>query len=107
MDQEPRTPIGLITQLPNKLSKICELLAKENTVPELLSFDSRAHGFLEHYQTIKKALETKINIDVDCIGFESFLQEDLNGLNKGTTVEQNLQTVEKLRKLGANIRSAS
>ena len=34
-----------------------------------------------------------------CLGFESFLQEDLDRLNKGTTVEQNLKTIKKLRNL--------
>lgn len=99
LEQEPDTPIGLTSQTINKITNICKELKEEKTVPDCLVFMCRADNFIKNYDKLIYVLESGIKLDADCIGFESFLQEDLNKLRKGTTVEQNMQTVKKLRKL--------
>ena len=100
VSQSPETPIGLNSQSSHKLGKVCEEMKKQDVIPSYVAFMTRVDSFVQNYKEVVKALETGIVLDLDCIGFESFLQEDLDRLNKGITVEQNFQAVQNLRTLG-------
>ncbi|MBD3203502.1 hypothetical protein GF327_04360 [Candidatus Woesearchaeota archaeon] len=67
----------------------------------------RADYFLINISNIKQALSTIKNTDfvlnIACIGFENFSQKELDIYNKGTTVKQNVKTLEEFKKLKQNL----
>jgi hypothetical protein len=95
--------VGLISQTIINIDKITEEFIR-NTNVEMIRTMDRADDFLKNYERLSNALiegeKKDILINHFCIGFESFIQEDLDRLKKGITVEQNLKAVNGLRELG-------
>jgi len=56
---------------------------------------------LEHQKTFEKLAEA--GLDMTLIGLESFDPKELKRVNKGSTVEQNVQAIKFLRSLGVKI----
>ena len=71
--------------------------------PVEIMIAGRSDFFLRYVLDIEKTLKiikgTNFVLNVACIGFENFSQKELDILNKGTTVQDNIQTLEWLNKL--------
>ena len=99
-----KIPFELINENPiPKLGSILKIAESLNLKLSQINLTLRADYFIDNFDKFKKVLKTakkfKIQILIASIGFESFDNTILKNLNKGVTVETNIEAVKKLRLL--------
>ena len=99
-----KIPFELINE--NPLADLRDLLSEVNTRGIQISqinLTLRADWFIQGFQYLKEALrlagEMGIYVLLSSIGFESFDDTILRNLNKGLSVEKNLQAIRLIRQL--------
>ncbi len=99
-----RVAFELINESPlPKLDRIMELAGEFGLELSQINLTLRADYFLKGQENLKNTLETaqkkNIRILLASIGFESFDDTILKNLNKGVTLQMNLDTIKTIRDL--------
>jgi len=99
-----RVAFELINESPlPKLARVMEIAAQSGIELSQINLTMRADYFLKGLGTLEKTLESarqkNIRILLASIGFESFDDTILRNLNKGVTLQMNLDTIRAIRDL--------
>ncbi|MCX7965462.1 MAG: hypothetical protein N2596_02405 [Syntrophorhabdaceae bacterium] len=99
-----KIPFELIDEYPiGFLTKLLEGTRKSKIKLTQINLVLRANDILNRFRTLEGILnemeKDKIKLLLSSIGFESFSRKILKNLNKGVTVEENIETIKILREL--------